>query len=179
MTTKAGIRRRLRETLRHLTPETVTRVSLSLRAKLTASPAFQQASVIAVFHPTTTEPDLRPLLQLPGKTFLFPLCHRDRTLTWHLPDGLDQWTPSRFGITEPDPALHPAVPADSIGLVLVPGLAFTMEGHRLGHGAGYYDRFLANLPPSVRTAGICFDCQIQTCLPVEPHDIRVHQVFHA
>ena len=179
MPDKAALRRRLRELLSWTDPAARSTASATLCDHLAAWPVFRQATHIALFHPTATEPDLLPLLSLPGKTFYFPLCHPDRSLTWHPPAHLASWRTSRFGIVEPDPALSPAVPAAAINLVLAPGLAFTPAGDRLGHGAGYYDRFLASLPPDVPTAGICFSCQVLPELPTAPHDVRVHHLCHA
>ena len=176
---KAALRFRLRTMLASLPEPLKWEASSTLRRHLKSWPLFQQAPVVALFHSTDSEPNLLPLLQIPEKTFLFPRCHPDGSLTWHAPDGIERWRPSPFGIIEPDPALSPPVPATSIALVLVPGLAFTIEGDRLGHGAGFYDRFLATIPAGTSTAGICFSCQILENLPAEPHDIRVHAVFHA
>ncbi len=179
MTAKASLRQQLRATLRSLPPGALAQASIQLVAQITAWPVFKQAAVVALFYPTATEPDLLPLLQIPDKIFLFPLCHPDRSLSWHLPTGLEHWKTSRFGITEPDPVLSPPRPAGNLPLVLVPGLAFTCGGDRIGHGAGFYDRFLATLPQSTVTAGVCFTPQILTHIPAETHDIRVHRVFYA
>ncbi len=179
MPDKPALRHRLRNVLGHLPEAAKTTASATLRDELLAWPCFQQASVVALFHSTVTEPDLLPLLRIPDKTFLLPLCHPDRSMTWHRPLQLDRWRPGPFGIIEPDPSLSPPVAAASMGLVLVPGLAFTTTGERLGHGAGYYDRFLASLAPAVPTAGICFTCQILPALPSAAHDVSVHHVLHA
>lgn len=179
MLTKAGIRQTLRETLRLLSPESKARASAAIRQQLTALPAFQTASVVAIFYPTATEPDLLPLLADAGKTFLFPCCHSDRSLSWHAATVDGPWKTSRFGITEPDPAHLPAAPAEHMDLVIVPGLAFTLTGDRLGHGAGYYDRFLATLPDTTSIIGICFESQILPHLPREAHDIPIPQIIHA
>lgn len=179
MSEKANLRRRIKAALGCLPDQVRSHASASLRRQFQALPVFRKAPVVAIFHPTGTEPDLLPLLALPNKTFLFPLCHADRSLTWHRPDRLQSWRPSGYGILEPDPAIDPPVPVSDIDLVIVPGLAFTNHGDRLGHGAGFYDRFLATLPLELATVGICFTCQIFPYLPVEAHDVRVSQVLHA
>ena len=79
-----------------------------------------------------------------------------------------------WGIREPQgPAVDPSI----IDLVIVPGVAFTLDGGRLGHGKAYYDRFL----PLARavTIGACFDEQLVDELPMEPHDVRLDRVVHA
>jgi len=63
-----------------------------------------------------------------------------------------------------------------IDLVVVPGVAFDRRGFRLGRGAGYYDRFLKNLPQGIPLIGLAFDFQILDSLPVEPHDLSVTRV---
>jgi 5-formyltetrahydrofolate cyclo-ligase len=63
-----------------------------------------------------------------------------------------------------------------LDVVLVPGLAFTADGRRLGQGGGHYDRFLARLSPRCVTIGICFHEQLVDDLPIEPHDVLVRLV---
>ncbi|MDB6071267.1 MAG: 5-formyltetrahydrofolate cyclo-ligase [Verrucomicrobiales bacterium] len=179
MKLKVALRTELRTCLRAMTPAQREASSASLCRKIRELPDFQHARVIALFHPTATEPDLLPLLESPGKVFLFPLCHADRTLTWHRVEREGSWISSAFGIPEPDPARAPAWAEPRFDLILVPGLAFSADGHRLGHGAGFYDRFLASIPASVPTVGVCFSCQIKTTLPVESHDLPVQRVLHS
>ncbi len=61
-------------------------------------------------------------------------------------------------------------------LVIVPGLAFTADGGRLGQGGGWYDRFLSRIRPDCTTVGVCFVEQLLDALPTEPHDIAVDHV---
>lgn len=72
-----------------------------------------------------------------------------------------------FGILEPngvsDGSLVPSA-------WIVPGLAFTVDGRRLGYGGGWYDRLLADVAPSVRLIGVAYDFQVIDELPHEPHD---------
>ena len=77
---------------------------------------------------------------------------------------------------EPHYAWHadPVLPA-GIDLVIVPGVAFTADGRRLGHGKGYYDRFLVGT--TAHTVGACFAEQLVDELPVEPHDVRLDRVL--
>lgn len=72
----------------------------------------------------------------------------------------------------PESDVDPAWP----DVVVVPGLAFTADGHRLGQGGGWYDRFLTGLRPDCTTIGVCFAEQILETLPVEVHDVAVNRV---
>jgi 5-formyltetrahydrofolate cyclo-ligase len=179
MIEKPALRRQMLTALGAMTTMEKSTASQQICTRLPGWPGFKMATTIALFYPTATEPDLRPLLAISEKRFLFPKCQPGHHLSWHPPGHMNQWRPNRFGIMEPDPALDPAMDVREIALVLVPGLAFTACGARLGHGAGYYDRFLDALPPAVITAGICFSCQIPVQVPREAHDIKVHHLFHA
>jgi 5-formyltetrahydrofolate cyclo-ligase len=120
------------------------------------------------------EPDTDPLfarLAADGKQLLLPRV-QDGNIIACAGDG--PMVASRFGIPEPT---GPALPVDDIGFVLVPGLAFTAAGYRLGYGGGFYDRFLPTL--TCPYAGVCFAEQLVDELPVEPHDIPVQQVISA
>lgn len=179
MNLKSELRREIRADLRLMPAGERQSASAALCRKISELPEFQQAGVIALFHPTPTEPDLLPLLDFSGKVFLFPLCHPDRSLTWHRVDRAGPWIRSAFGIPEPDPVRSPALASPVFDLILVPGLAFTPDGHRLGHGAGFYDRFLASVPSTAGTVGVCFSLQIRSSLPIEAHDLPVQRVLDA
>jgi len=179
MTGKPALRQKMLVSLCTMTTVEKSTASRQICNQLISWPCFQMSITVALFCPTPTEPDLLPLLAISEKRFLFPKCQPGRHLTWHRPEHMDKWGRNRFGITEPDSAFDPAVDSREIELILVPGLAFTACGERLGHGAGYYDRFLYHLAPSVITAGICFSRQIKTQIPSEAHDIKVQHLFHA
>ncbi len=80
---------------------------------------------------------------------------------------------SSFGVPEPTGA--PIGPQLLVSIV-VPGLTFDVRGFRVGYGAGFYDRFLAELP-DVPTIGVCFEALVVATLPAEPHDIPVARVL--
>jgi 5-formyltetrahydrofolate cyclo-ligase len=75
-------------------------------------------------------------------------------------------------LPEDDPAPGPS----SIDVVIVPGTAFTADGHRLGQGGGWYDRFLPRLRADATIVGVGFAPQIVDELPTEPHDVRMDRV---
>ena len=83
----------------------------------------------------------------------------------------DNLIPSgKFGILEPIEIMKIAY--KNIDLVLVPGIAFDREGHRIGYGFGYYDKFLTKVPKAVKI-GLCFDFQVVDKIPREEHDVPV------
>ena len=76
----------------------------------------------------------------------------------------------KFGILEPIDLMKIAY--KNIDLVLVPGIAFDSEGHRIGYGFGYYDKFLKKIPKSVKI-GLAFDFQVVDKITAEEHDVPV------
>lgn len=90
------------------------------------------------------------------------------------PEGL---VAGDFGILEPQPLLHPrVVEPGEIDLLLVPGVAFDRRGHRLGYGAGYYDRWLVH-EHRAPAWGLSFDAQVVDAIPVDPWDRPVDLVI--
>lgn len=82
-----------------------------------------------------------------------------------------------FGLRQPPrgaPELAPGEIASRVGAALVLGLAFDRRGFRLGHGSGYFDRFLARHP--IPSLGFAFDLQLVDRIADEPHDVPMHGV---
>lgn len=86
---------------------------------------------------------------------------------------LTDLTSGAFGIWEPLPNPTRLVAPEAFNLVLVPGLAFDLNGGRLGRGAGFYDRFLATLPKTTRLIGVALDEQIVEKTPRDAFDLPV------
>lgn len=108
-----------------------------------------------------------------GRRVLLPRVVAPGRLSWHRVGGADELSPGSYGLSEPDPARLEAVGLPPGCLVLVPGLGFTRQGHRLGQGGGFYDRALA---AEVVAVGVGFTCQLAEDLPVADHDRRLDGV---
>lgn len=174
---KLTLRRALREMLAAMGPDERAAGSEAVRRALLAHPSVAGAERIALFYPMPGEPDLLPLLHaMPGCAFAFPRVEGGR-IVFHETRDPRALLPGYRGIPEPpdDPAT--LVAPERFDLVLVPGLAFTRAGERLGRGGGFYDRFLALPGLAARRAGVCFSAQLLDALPAEPHDARVEAVF--
>jgi 5-formyltetrahydrofolate cyclo-ligase len=148
--------------------------SEKLCAKLKKQSFFQNASAVLFFAPLPNEIDLWPLLEesLPEKIVALPCfdfenkfytSRRIKNLHIEIVSG-------KFGIREPA-ASCVEMPPDDFGLILVPGVAFDLNGNRLGRGKGFYDRLLQKI--HCKKAGVCFDAQLLEKIPVEPHDAKV------
>jgi 5-formyltetrahydrofolate cyclo-ligase len=96
---------------------------------------------------------------------------------WCRDHGVDVYAPEVDG---PDLRVMPGdLDPQQLDVVVVPGLAFTSDGHRLGQGGGHYDRFLPRLRPDCVTIGACFAQQVVASLPTDDHDRRVDHVVSA
>lgn len=89
--------------------------------------------------------------------------------------GVEQMRKGSFGILEP---VGVAVDnKEDIDLVIVPGVAFTKDGWRMGRGGGYYDRLLPQLQNACKV-GVGYSCQIEESLPLEAHDVKMDCFYH-
>lgn len=105
----------------------------------------------------------------------YPLCGSDSEMTFHIVDSADCLSPGKYGIPEPDRELPvPLLTENSV--CLMPGLAFTEKGGRLGYGGGYYDRFLAK-NSHINRAALTYEGLIVPELPLLPHDIRTDMII--
>lgn len=148
--------------------------SVQLWAAVAALPEYVEASSVMAFVGAKGEPDTDPLfarIAADGKRLLLPRI-TDKAI--EVCDAAAPMAVSAFGISEP---IGPALPFDEVDFVIVPGLAFTPTGDRLGYGAGFYDRFLPQV--AAPNAGVCFAEQLVDALPVAPHDVRVQRVVSA
>ncbi len=136
--------------------------------------------MVMSFASIGSEVDTGPLharLAADAKALLLPRIDADEIVAVAVTRSTT-FTRSTLGIDEP--AGDPVEPARLVGaLVVVPGLAFTLGGGRLGYGGGYYDRFLASLPASAVTVGVCFHEQLVDDLPLDPHDVPVRLLVTA
>ena len=112
-------------------------------------------------------------LDAPSVSIIVPFCEDGEIVAFRL-WSLDDLEPGYRGISEPKAALRREpgriVDPKLIETVIVPGLAFDVNGNRLGRGAGFYDRFLPKLPPTTTVIGLAFECQVFESIPTEPHD---------
>lgn len=76
----------------------------------------------------------------------------------------------RWGYSQPRAGTPQRDPTD-VDVALVPGVAFSSDGARLGHGKGYYDQLLAELRPDAARVGVTFDALVVPALPTAPHDV--------
>jgi 5-formyltetrahydrofolate cyclo-ligase len=139
-----------------------------------AMPLIAGARRVACYLSMPSEPGTAPLIAAlhdRGDEDLDPISLADRTLDWSLHDPTATLTTTVLGIAEP---AGPRLGADALAtcsLVVVPALAVDHAGHRLGRGAGYYDRTLARA--TAPACALVFTHELVPEVPHEPHDVPV------
>ena len=147
--------------------------SARLCEAIAAFPQWQTARSVAFFAPQPREPDIEMLWAHAGeRSICYPRVEGDQIGLYQV-GTLYELRAGRWGLREPDADPARAVPLHKVELILVPGVAFTRDGRRLGRGGGYYDRLLAGLAAGTCKIGVCFEHQVVPELPVEPHDQSV------
>jgi 5-formyltetrahydrofolate cyclo-ligase len=176
---KATLRRQIRTELGRLVAAHRASAAAKAIGRLLQQPAWLNAQSVLSFAPLPDEMDISPLLSLAltaGKQIALPryVPEGGGYVACRVQDPETDLVLGRFGVLEPGERCV-IVPFLRFDLVLVPGVAFDLQGRRLGRGKGFYDQILAAVHG--RTCGIAFDEQIVREVPVEPHDIPVHCIL--
>lgn len=113
-----------------------------------------------------------------GKRVATPICNNDRTMilahTTAFPEG---FVPTKMGIPEIPRETAVAIDPQELDIIITPGLAFTLDGDRIGYGGGFYDRLFEILPQKTILLCPAFDDFILESLPVGPYDKKVDMVI--
>jgi 5-formyltetrahydrofolate cyclo-ligase len=170
--TKAALRSAVLAARRRRTPRERRHAAALLRDRVLALPEVVASSTIAAYASLEDEPGTGPLLstlEVGGIAVLLPVLQGDRSLHWA------RFQPGRahtssLGIPEP-----PAADADphllsTASVVICPGLAGDLRGHRLGRGGGSYDRALATVQPSTLRCLLLYDDEVLDSVPTSAHD---------
>jgi 5-formyltetrahydrofolate cyclo-ligase len=165
---KEQLRQTMREEAKRHSAEERAEASRQICERIRAQEIWKSARKILLFVPTSYEPDMWPLIR-DGKQVSLPAFNV--MLGHYEPRDIKEDSDlivGQFGIREPK-LTCPLADNSTLDLVLAPGIAFTLDGTRLGRGKGYYDRLLEK----VRTLkiGICFDWQVLPRIPRDGHDV--------
>lgn len=176
---KAALRRQIRGSLKAMTPKTRALASNEACARLEIQLLWKNARSILFFAPLPEELDVWPLAApalAAGKTVALPqfITETQRYIACAIGNVETDLQIGQFGIREPTVDCS-EFPLNRLDFVLVPGVAFTLQGRRLGRGKGFYDRLLAAVRGT--KCGVAFDEQIVTDIPVEPHDVHLNCIL--
>ncbi len=179
---KKALRQKLLTRLLALTEVEIKRRNKNVQEQLSQLPIYKQAKTIMAYYPLAGEVGILELIRkaLTTKRLCFPVMDlkAKKLRVFEIKNFETDFVKGPYSVMEPDTNNTHEVDIREIDMVIVPGLAFDKDRNRLGRGAGFYDRFITTIPPSVKTVGLAFDFQILDSLPVNPaHDQKVDIVI--
>ena len=182
--TKGDLRTTMVRRLRQQEEHQRRRRSEAIWRKMVRLTAFRRAKTVCCYVALPYEVQTWRMIEgmlAKGKRVVVPMVQPQakRLRLSEVREPAVELAPGAFGVPEPLPSVRRPVSVRALDLVLVPGLAFDRHGHRLGHGHGYFDRFLARIPKATPTVGLAFRFQLVDRLPTAPHDHAVQTLLVA
>ena len=177
---KTSLRSKMREKRKRISKESRHHASESICGKLTQNTKAiaQNNPVIAVYFASPSEIDLSKFIDFSLQRNAKIVAPRWNGETYEL--ALVKSLNDEDVRTGPMNILEPAedniLDPEDVDLWIIPGLAFTRNGKRLGYGGGWYDRLLSRADPKSLKIGVAYDFQIVNDIPSEPHDIRIDNI---
>lgn len=174
---KNELRRLIRNEKRRFSQQQLAEASLSVMRRLLAHPRLQAARTVMMYYSLPDEVCTHTVIDTltgMGKTVVLPVVVGEGLMQLRRYTGRESLRQGAYGIMEPVGDLFTDI--NFIDLIVVPGMAFDPQGHRLGRGKGYYDRFLSQTP-HIYKLGMCFDFQKTSLVPTSEHDIPVDEVL--
>jgi len=144
-----------------LTPEQRARYSAAICRRLEVLPAVRKADVIFSYMAAGAEADLSEFhawAERQGKRIAFPVSYPGGKMDFYIPQGPEAWETGRYGIRTP--ICRRSIPVDpgEADVIMIPCVGFDAGGGRIGHGGGYYDRYLPQCIHAERVL-IAFEAQ--------------------
>lgn len=154
---------------RRLLPATKLKKDEKILQLIRTSVFYKKARSVLFYLPIHGEVDITGIFEKDKKKklFILPRINGDK-LDLHEISDLQHTAKGKFSILEPKKTLRKISP-QAIDLVLIPGVVFSNDGHRIGYGKGFYDRLLKKT--SCPKIGIAYHFQIVKNIPGEPHDV--------
>lgn len=174
---KKGLRQKMLAMRRALSANETESRSSSLKENILSLPEYKNAKKIMAFLAMKGESNLDGFIRqalLDGKEVYIPVCLPERQMEAGRLIDMEHFEKGPLGLRNL-PAGYEVTSPESLDLVLIPGLAVSQEGIRLGMGAGYYDRYLARVPFEKRVAAL-WDFQVIPDIPSEPFDQKIAKI---
>jgi 5-formyltetrahydrofolate cyclo-ligase len=179
---KYSIRKQLLISRRKLSPEFILENSKKIAESLIKFDVYRKSTNIMLYIATKHEVQTQSIIKSAQKdkkrVFIPLIIRRDNKLLPSLVNDFErELAVGDLGILQPKREFFRIYPPNVLDLVIVPGVAFTIQGHRLGRGGGYYDQFLTQLKPKASSVALAFEMQILAKIPVEEKDIPVDYII--
>jgi 5-formyltetrahydrofolate cyclo-ligase len=179
---KEMLRKDILKKLLNISKEEKEKKVKELKKKLFLLEEFKQAKCVMFYVSKHYEVDTHEMIDdsiAMGKKVVVPITLKEEKILKpsELRNREKELIKGHYGIHQPGEGHVRSIPLEEVDLMVVPALAFDKFCHRLGHGGGYYDRFLEKMPQPVFTVGLAFDFQIVDKLPTHATDIPVDRVL--
>ncbi|MEH7224559.1 5-formyltetrahydrofolate cyclo-ligase [Bacillus sp. JJ1566] len=178
MKLKQEMRKEKKETLRSIDKVTLNKRSLEITEQVLSLTEWVNAKTIGITISQEFEVNTKYLIEKAWeskKRVAVPKCHpKTKTMTFREITSFSQLEVVYYGLQEPIEEQTREVLHNEIDVLFVPGLSFVTNGYRLGHGGGYYDRYLTEYQGN--TVSLAFPEQLVEELPIEPFDIPVQKI---
>jgi len=162
-----------------LTEQEIKEKSKKVIDNLSSLEEFQKAKNILFYVSVNNEVDTQEIIKelLKEKSIIIPYTIKNKPAIFlsELKDFVEL-EPKTFGMLEPKEKYIREFDGEKLDLVIVPGIVFDKNGHRIGYGYGYYDRFLKTIKKDVVKIGLAFDFQLIDKIPEEEHDVPLDVV---
>lgn len=176
---KRALRNSCRQIREQLSPSYQQTASNQVCSRIRAMDHYRYAKRIALYKPVGGEISLKAVWDsapLQGKFCYYPVLDNDKTLLFLPATPTTPFVNNQYGIPEPDVDRKTAIPVQELDIIFMPLVAFDAQGTRLGMGAGYYDRTLANENhPSL--IGVAYEFQRQIHIEAQPWDIPLAAII--
>lgn len=139
-------------------------------------PVVRAARVVALFSPLPDEPQISEIIELMARERVVLLPRVEGDVMRFYPFSPKAMSRGAYGIMEPKDGKP--FPPGEIDVMVVPGVAFTTDGKRMGRGKGFYDKYMSQDGFRAHKIGVCYAEQILQSLPCEPHDISMDEVIY-
>ena len=173
---KKELRKKILDLRSRLAADELKTQSQTISTRVTEEKAYEEAKNVCLYMPVRNEVDVSYLLKdaLDSEKNVWLPKVRDNDMEFCHYDENTELVSGEYGILEPSSEymLEP----DEGTLIIMPGAVFSCKGDRIGYGGGYYDRYLERYPVC-KTIAVCYDFQLLTDIPSEPHDIKPQRII--
>ena len=159
-------------------------LSRTICEKFVSLPEYAAARTVMFYVDVRTEVRTRDYLATAlthGKKIVVPWCNEQGELELFWLQSMDDLAIGMYKILEPKSELRNLpdrqVPVAELDLIMVPGVAFTRDGARMGHGKGYYDKLLEHARPDAPLVALAFECQLFLEIPTQAHDVFMDKII--
>ena len=173
MKDKNTLRKEIRAEKKSRTAGELHQQSVNILQQLSVHPQFVKAKTVMLYASLPDEVETLEFIEQwrTNKNIILPVVEGDDIIPTALEKNIEMKN-GEFNILEPQNQAYKG----SFDLIVVPGMAFDRQGHRLGRGKGFYDRFLSNYS-NVYKIGLCFDFQLVEDVPNENHDQVMNEII--